>query len=303
MTVVEIVLPIFLLVFLGNWFKQVGFPGEAFWQPVERITYYILFPALVVTSLAEADFTGMPVGKMAAAISIAILLVTSLVYSLRSFLSRSNNSFSSIYQGTVRMNTYIGFSITKAVYSDEGLAAAAIAVAVIVPLVNLTCVWTLVRFSQDGKLPKLRVLQEVGKNPLIGACFVGALLNMSGWGLPPILGTMLEILARAALPLGLLAVGAALQFRGLQVSLAVVATATAIKLAILPCLTWTLSYFLGLQGMSAFVAVLFTGLPTAPSAYILARQLGGDSALMSGLIAIQTLVSLGTLPVLMYLLL
>jgi hypothetical protein len=58
-------------------------------------------------------------------------------------------------------------------------------------------------------------------------------------------------------------------------------------------------HFLKVDGVAAFVAVLFNALPTAPTAYILAKQLGGDASLMASLITWQTLVSLITLPVLL----
>ena len=51
-----------------------------------------------------------------------------------------------------------------------------------------------------------------------------------------------------------------------------------------------------IAGTAAFVAVLFNGLPTATSAYILARQLGGDATLMASLITAQTLLAMLTLP-------
>jgi predicted permease len=42
--------------------------------------------------------------------------------------------------------------------------------------------------------------------------------------------------------------------------------------------------------------MLFHSLPTASSAYILSRQLGGDAPLMAGIIAFQTLLAAVTMP-------
>ena len=51
-----VVFPVFLLLILGNLARRSGFLDEAFWEQAERWTYYILFPALLVTKLAQADF-------------------------------------------------------------------------------------------------------------------------------------------------------------------------------------------------------------------------------------------------------
>jgi malonate transporter len=133
-------------------------------------------------------------------------------------------------------------------------------------------------------------------NPLILACALGILLNASGLGLPPILGPALEILGRGALPLGLLAVGAGLRFEGLAKERRTLAVTASLKLLIMPAATALACHWLGVTGTPAMVAVLYTALPPAPSAYILARQLGGDAGLMARLIAAHTLLSLATIP-------
>jgi predicted permease len=72
--------------------------------------------------------------------------------------------------------------------------------------------------------------------------------------------------------------------------------ATVIKLVLMPALVLGLALLLGLPPISRDVALLFAALPTATSAYILARQLGGDAELMAALITAQTLLAMLTLP-------
>ncbi|KUJ91962.1 MAG: auxin efflux carrier [Pseudomonas sp. 63_8] len=54
--------------------------------------------------------------------------------------------------------------------------------------------------------------------------------------------------------------------------------------------------------MESAVLVLFFALPTAPTAYVLTRQLGGDSQLMAGIITLQTLLAAGSLVAIMMML-
>ncbi len=292
-----VILPVFLLIFLGWVLRRRAFPGEAFWAPAERLTYFLLFPVLLATTLARADFSELAVLPMAAAIVAAILVMTAALLLARPCLGLDGPGFTSLFQGAVRMNTYIGLAVTFGVAGEAGLAAAAVAVAAIVPLVNLLCVAMLARYGTAAQPTLGGVARQIATNPLILGCAAGGLLNLTGLGLPPVLGEVMQILARAALPLGLLCVGAALDLRAARAAGRPVLVSSVLKLAVLPALTWAGCWALGVEGTAAFVAVLFNGLPTATSAYVLARQMGGDATLMASLITAQTLLAMLTLPV------
>ncbi|MEX0758797.1 MAG: AEC family transporter [Tistlia sp.] len=300
--VVAAILPVFLLIFLGWLLKRRAFPGDHFWAPAERLTYFVLFPALIATTLAQADFSRLEILPMAAAIVLAILAMSALILAARRLFAVDGPGLTSVYQGAVRMNTYIGLTVAYGVHGAEGLAAAALAVAAIVPLVNVTCTAMLARYGRGAAPGAAGMARQFATNPLILACLLGGLLNLSGIGLPPVLGPMALILGRAALPLGLLAVGAALDLRAARAAGRVVLQTSALKLAALPLLTWLFLQAFGIEGVAAFVAILFNALPTATSAYILARQLGGDATLMASLITVQTLVALASLPLVLGLL-
>lgn len=300
--VVAAILPVFLLISLGWVLRRRQFPGDHFWAPAERLTYFVLFPALIATTLAQADFSRLEILPMAAAIVLAILTMSALVLAGRRLFGVDGPGLSSVYQGAVRMNTYIGLTLAYGVHGAEGLAAAALAVAAIVPLVNVTCTLVLARYGAGAEPSAAGMARQFATNPLILACVVGGLLNVTGIGLPPVLGPMALILGRAALPLGLLAVGAALDLHAARAAGRVVLQTSALKLAVLPLLTWIFLQAFGVGGVAAFVAILFNALPTATSAYILARQLGGDATLMASLITVQTLVALASLPLVLGLL-
>jgi len=297
------VVPIFLLILLGWILRKRGLLSEGFWAPAEWLTYYLLFPALLVATLARADVGGLALLPMALGLWGALLLITGVMLALRPLLGTDGPGFTSLFQGAVRMNTYIGLSAAVGLQGEAGLAAAAVAAAVMVPLINLLCVLMLARYGRGARPTPLGLLREVAQNPLILACLAGIALNLSGLGLPPLLGPMLEILGAAALPLGLLAVGAALRVQALRGLGLPTAVDAAVKLLLLPAVAWGLLTLLGVEGVALFAGVLFTALPTAPSAYILARRLGGAAELMAGLVTAQTLLALVTLPLVLALLL
>ena len=167
---------------------------------------------------------------------------------------------------------------------------------VLIPLINVFCVTVLSRFGKGGEGRSPGVLAELVRNPLILACVVGVALNASGMGQPFGQGSLLHILGRAALPMGLLAVGAGLRFGRILEHKAAILASSGIRLLVLPGLTLLLCLVVGFPPESRLIAVVFTAVPTASSAFILARQLGGDHELMAAIITAQTALAAATLP-------
>lgn len=294
--IVLVILPVFLLIFLGQLCRRRAFPGDGFWAPAERLTYFVLFPALLVITLAEADFSELTVLPAALGTAAAMLIMTGLALALRPWLRVGGAAFTSFYQGVVRLNTYIGLSVAFGLWGEAGLAASAVVLGAIVPLVNITSIYVLARYGTAAHLSPAGVGRQIATNPLILAILLGAVLNLTGVGPPPVLGDTLRILGRAALPIGLLAVGAALDLEAARRGKAISGLASLLKLAALPALAYGLGAAFGAEGVALAVGVLFAAVPTATSAYILARQLGGDAAFMANLCTLQTLLALVTLP-------
>lgn len=294
--IILVILPVFLLIFLGQICRRRAFPGDGFWAPAERLTYFVLFPALLAITLAEADFSELTVLPAALGVVGAVLAMSALALALRPWLAIGGAAFTSFYQGIVRFNTYIGLSIAYGLWGEAGLAASAVVLGAVVPLVNVTSIFVLARYGTAAQPSAAGVARQVATNPLILAILLGAALNLSGIGPPPVLGDMLRILGRAALPVGLLAVGAALDLAAARRAKRVSGLASLLKLAALPALAYGLGRAFGAEGVALSVGVLFAALPTATSAYILARQLGGDAPFMANLCTLHTLLALVTLP-------
>jgi hypothetical protein len=299
--VVLAILPVFLLIFLGTGLKAAGVLAPAFWEGAERLTYFVLFPALLLTTLARAQFGDLEVLPMAGAIAAAVLVMAAGLLAARPWLAPSGAAFTSLFQGSIRFNTYIGLAAASGVLGAAGLAAAAVAVALLVPLGNLLSVAALAWLGTGDRPKALEILRQLALNPLILASGLGIAINLGGLELPPVVGPLLTVLGRGALPLGLLAVGAGLDFAAARAGGRTLALACVLKLALMPALTALGCWIFGAAGVAAAVAVLFNGLPTAPSAYILARQMGGEAKLMASIITAQVALAAITLPVILIL--
>jgi predicted permease len=201
-------------------------------------------------------------------------------------------------QGAIRPNTYVGLAAAYALFGNAGLTLAAAIIAVI-PLVNFISTIALLRWTGVDGTEKSgwgAALSASLKNPIIVACVLGALLNFSGFGLPPMIGPMLDILGGGALPLGLMAVGAGLDFDAVHKRRATIIRATGLKLIIMPGLTFAACWTYGVSGITQIVAVMFAAMPVAASSYVMTRQMGGDGTLMAGIVTATTLAAGITLP-------
>lgn len=291
------IVPVFLLIFLGAALRRSGFPGDGVWAPVERLTYYVLFPSLIVVTLAQAHLGELRILPMATALVVTLCAVSGLLVAARRQLALDGPAFTSVLQGTIRINTYICLAVAAAIWGTAGLTVAAIAVAIIVPTVNVISVVALTRFGADADGTPTGMARALSRNPLIIASVIGILFNITGLDLPPLIGPVLEILARAALPLGLLAVGAALSLSALRADARTILYTSCAKLLLAPAVAALLLWGFAVEGVTAAVALLFMASPTAPSSYILARELGGDSQLMAGLVTAQTIAAVVTIPI------
>lgn len=102
-------LPIFLTILAGAVCRRYGFPDNAFWQPAARFTYYVFFPALIITRLATTDLTGIAFGAITLALAIPICLIAGTMLLLRPLFAVDNPAFTSLFQGSIRMNTYVAW--------------------------------------------------------------------------------------------------------------------------------------------------------------------------------------------------
>jgi predicted permease len=297
--------PVFLLIVAGSVMKRAQWLPEAFWPAAEKLTYYVLFPALLVENTAKAALGNIAIGPMAAALILPILAVAGLVLLARPLIGTDGPSFTSVFQGSMRPNTYVGIAGAFAMFGEPGLTLTALAIVCCVPTVNVLGVAALIRFAPPagGPRPGWRaVVLPVLRNPLIVAPFIGALLNASGVGSPPVIGPFLDILGKAALPVGLMAVGAGLNFAAVRPAGRLVAAASALKLLALPALTFAAGRLFGLDALALSVAVLYAALPVSASSYVLARQMGGNAPLMAGIITATTIAAALTLPAILALL-
>lgn len=289
------VVPIALLIGLGHALKRGALLSDTFWPAAERLSYVVLLPALFVHSIATADLDGVPLARLAGALVASTLAVALLLVLTQRVRPLPGPAFTSVFQGGIRFNNYVGVTAASALFGPSALGLAAVANAAVVPTVNVLVVLAFARHGSAKPTPT-GLLRNLAFNPLILGCAGGMALNISGLGLPPGLEGAVRALGQASMPLGLLCVGAAVDWKVVGRAPGLTLGSSAVKFALLPLATALACLAFGLDGEVAMVAILFQALPTASSAYVMARQLGGDAPLMAAIVAMQTVLALLALP-------
>lgn len=301
LTILSALIPVFLLITLGFVLRRFDFLPESFWPPVERLTYYFFFPALLFTSCLRVPLGDAGTGSLVAAMGLGVTAIAALALTL--LLSVKNRpAFTSVFQGCIRPNTYVGLAAAAALYGKPGLALTSVCVAVVVPLVNLFSVLAMLAFGEGSKPGNLgEIAKPVVLNPLINACLLGLAVNLLGAPMPAFALRFLDILASASLPMGLLAVGAGVDLRALFKAGPPVLLSTALKMAALPLASFWLMRGFGVEGTALAAGFLYATLPCSATSYVLARQMGGDAPLMANIISVQTILAMASMPLLLLL--
>jgi predicted permease len=288
--------PVFLLILCGWGLRRGGWFGEAFWADVDRLVFYLLFPAYLVIRIATADLAGLSLGPMGLGVAAGLFAMAALAFLLKPLSGLDGPGFGAAFQGCMRPNIYVGFAAAEALFGVEGGVLALIVVAVGTPLVNVFAAVVLTLYGPDGNGGWAKVAAALVRNPVILAIAAGLAINLAGLGLPPVVDEMLAIMARGTLAMALLSVGAGLHLKAVRRAGRTVLAVGVLKLAVLPALTLVACLAFGAQGLPLVVAVLFASLPNSPTSYSMTRQLGGDHQMMAALITVQTLAAMATMP-------
>lgn len=296
---ISALIAVFLVIVAGQVARRWLIRDEAAWQGAERVTYYLLIPALLIETLAKAQLGRVPFIPVASALMLANVVTCGLLLALRHRMAErfrvDGPAFTSIFQGVMRWNAFVGLAIVGNLYGDLGITLVSIAFAVLIPILNVQSIWVLRRYGSGSGGSLWRGL--IG-NPFIIGTLIGLAMNLAGVDLPKPAASALDIVGRCALGLGLLLVGAGLRPADFVPPSAAMVIGVVARLLFIPAVGALAALALGLQGAALGVVIICLAVPSASASYILARQMGGDAPLMAAILTAQTLLSFLTMPLL-----
>ena len=300
MNYVQLLIPDFSMILFGLLLCRGTKLNRSVWQPVEALVYFFLFPVLLFHSIVKSP---LDFGAASSLIAAGLLLVAcgvALVWSLPWWPWLGRHVEPRLHAGAAqigyRFNSYIALALTERLAGAPGLLLVAVLIGFCVPFINVAAVWPMARGNGRGLWP------ELVRNPFIIATLLGLTANQLGLVIPAWLEPTVARIGSSALPLGLMAAGAGLQFARLLDAKAMAVALLTVRHLALPLVAWGLSHWFALAPQQATVLMVYSALPTAASAYVLAARMGYDGAYVASLVTLSTLLGMVSLPFAIWLL-
>jgi malate permease and related proteins len=309
MQAVEILLPVVLLIVLGWMLARFQFLGSEFIRELNKLTFYVALPAFIFRSMTEVRVPtaeAMPLFGILLACTVITMLAAPLI---ANFLGARSSSLGSVAQAAYRGNlAFAGLPILA--YSVSGLspesAAETLGVGLLVfaPLTasyNFFAVLCLQGWGSLGRPGQVWALvRSILTNPLLISCLGGFCLALVGFEFPRPVHTALTALGAVAMPVALLCIGGSflkIEFHGRYRSIWV---AVLCKILLCPLLAALACWWFGITGLEKRIVLIFAAVPTAVTAFTMAKQMGGDEDVTSAAVALSTIFAFGTLTVVLW---
>lgn len=304
--IIGLVLPFFGMIFIG------AFVARITRQPVEALGWmntfilYVALPALFFQLLSRTPFDQLTEWRYIAGIVLATYSVFSIMFFASLFMTR--NIGESTIKGLATAYGNIG-------YMGPGLALLAFGPEAAVPVALVFCVENAVHFAvapflmalAAGEKPSagrlaLDVAKKIAFHPFIIATFIGILAAAYEFQPPVAVSKLLEYLAQAAAPCALFAMGVTLALRPLKRVPVELAPISVLKLIVHPLLCYVVLSAIGdFSPVWVYSAMLLAALPTATNVFVIAQQYDTWVQRASASVLITTVLSIGTITTLLYL--
>ena len=290
-------IPIFLMMLLGMLFRKLGWMDEVFAAKMNKFVFLVPLPVLLFEQLATVDFSEVWDIKfiifcfVVTAISITISTLISLLWKDRSIKGE-------FIQATYRSSAAIlGIAFIQNIYGTVGMAPLMIIGSV--PLYNIMAVVVLSVFkpgnnSFDKALVK-KTLKGIATNPIIIGIVAGFVWSALKLPMPLILHKTVSSIGATATPMGLMSMGATFEMKKETSKMKPTLVAVFMKLIGFCAIFLPVAAMLGFRNEQLIAILVMLGSATTVSSFVMARNMGHEGTLSSGVIMMTTLLSAFTL--------
>ena len=297
MNLINVFLPIILILITGFLIRFFFIKETEFWRCLSWLVYYFLLPLLLIRDISQVNLGELVFGNLIITIVFASLIVSILTFLLKSVFKINGKEFSSVFQGSIRYNSYILVGVFKVVLLDKGVAFFGIITVFMIILTNVASIAVLMFYcSSNRKLSVVHLLINTIKNPLIISTIFGFFLNVFSIKTPIIFDNYLDYFADSAAAISLMSVGAGLRANVFVLGkINLIFLSTMMKLLVLPGIVLIIFQFVPADSTTKTAALLYASAPCAANSYILAKQMGGDSELMASIVLTTTVFGILTM--------
>lgn len=278
-------------------FRKLGWMDEVFAAKMNKFVFLVPLPVLLFEQLATVDFSEVWDIKfiifcfVVTAISITISTLISLLWKDRSIKGE-------FIQATYRSSAaLLGIAFIQNIYGTAGMAPLMIIGSV--PLYNIMAVVVLSVFkpgnnSFDKALVK-KTLKGIATNPIIIGIVAGFVWSALKLSMPSILHKTVSSIGATATPMGLMSMGATFEMKKATSKMKPTLVAVFMKLVGFCAIFLPMAALLGFRNEELIAILVMLGSATTVSCFVMARNMGHEGTLSSGVIMMTTLLSAFTL--------
>jgi malonate transporter len=303
--VFESLLPVIIVIAVGLFLREFKIVSKENWLGIELLSYWLLFPILVIFSLLKMDLSKISLGSITKSYLLAVLVQLVIIWMLRKplreFLGVNGRSFSTIFQTSTRWNAFMALAIANNFAGDQGLAIVALIMAVTLPVLNVVNIVVLTLCCSDTKPTIAATVINTLKVPIIWGALFGLSLNLAQVPIYEPLIVSFDIIGRAGLGVGLLTIGAGLHLKAMVRPKITVLVGFTAKLILFPLLVFISCLVFQVSGLALQISIISASVATAMNGYVLARQMGGDADLYATTASLQVVGSMFSIPMMLWL--
>lgn len=297
-------LPIFFTMLLGAVFKKAGLMDEAFVGKMNKFVFQAALPALVFHDLAAVDFRAVWDTRFVV-FCFTATLVSILAVTAFSCLWKDKSIQGEFVQASYRSSAAIlGIAFIQNIYGNSGMAP--LMIIATVPLYNVMAVVVLSLMKPErGKMDQelwMKTIKGILTNPIILGIVAGMIWSLLKLPVPVILEKTVKNVSSLASPMGLMAMGAAFDWKQATGKMKPAIVAAIIKLVVLVAVFLPVAVSLGFTHEKLIAILIMLGSATTVSCYIMARNMGHNGVLTSSTVMLTTFFSAFTLTGWLYLL-
>ncbi len=295
---VNIIFPIFFVLFIGYGAKEKGFLDDSFVKKATWLVFYLALPLKLFEDMRTADIHTLHTAYVAY-ILFGICLIFFGTWFVARFFIKDPKKLSAFVHCAYRSNfVYVGFPILDALYGTPSAEHVMIVTAFGLSLYNILAIFILTYYGESaGGIRPLSVAVKVLKNPMILGILAGLAFHFLHIPVYRGLSDGMRLLARLSTPLSLLLIGASLDFSSLKDDWGLIVASASIKNIVTPLLLIPLGMLLGMGKEELGIAYVFWATPCAVNCFIFTREMGSDYRLASKIITASFLLAIVTYPV------
>ena len=285
--------PIFLMMILGLFFRHIGWMDEEFASKMNKFVFKVPLPLLLFGDLATVDFSEVWNVKFVIFCFI-VTLICIIISAGISCLWKDKSIRGEFIQASYRSSAaLLGIAFIQNIYGNAGMAPVMIIGSV--PLYNIMAVVVLSVFkpgnnSFDKALVK-KTLKGIATNPIIIGIVAGFVWSALKLPMPTILHKVVSNVGATATPMGLMSMGATFELRKATSKMKPTIVAVFMKLVGFCAVFLPVAAVLGFRNEELIAILVMLGSATTVSCFVMARNMGHEGTLRSGVIMMTTLLS------------